>query len=82
MADSKCKPVFGSPAPAAPALPRVRLVNRDQFVMRNLDVEQLIAQDHAARAIWELVGRLELSSFYEKVKAWKGVPDSRPLIRD
>jgi len=79
MADSKCKPVFGSPAPAAPALPRVRLVNRDQFVMRNLDVEQLIAQDHAARAIWELVGRLELSSFYEKVKAVEGHAGQAPF---
>jgi transposase len=79
MADSECKPVFGSPAPAAPALPRVRLVNRDQFVMRNLDVEQLIAEDHAARAIWELVGRLELSSFYEKVKAVEGRAGQPPF---
>ena len=79
MADSECKPVFGSPAPAAPALPRTRLVNRDQFVMRNLDVEQLIAEDHAARAIWELVGRLELSPFYEKVKAVEGHAGQPPF---
>ena len=79
MADSECKPVFGSPAPAAPAVPRVRLVNRDQFVMRNLDVEQLIAEDHAARAIWELVGRLELSPFYEKVKAVEGRAGQPPF---
>lgn len=79
MADSQCKPVFGSPAPAAPPLPRVRLVNRDQYVMRNLDVEQLIAEDHAARAIWELVGRLELSAFYEKVRAVEGHAGQPPF---
>ena len=54
-------------------------MNRDQLVMRNLDVEQLIAEDHAARAIWELVGRLELSSFYEKVKAVEGRAGQPPF---
>ena len=28
-----------------------------------LDVERLVEDDHPARAIWELVGRLDLSGF-------------------
>ena len=31
-----------------------------------MDIEQFIAQDHPARALWEFVGRLDLSKFYEK----------------
>jgi len=33
------------------------------MVMRAMDVERLIEVDHPARAIWELVGRLDLSWF-------------------
>jgi hypothetical protein len=36
-------------------------VNRQQMVMRPVDVELLIDEDHSARSIWELVGRLDLS---------------------
>ena len=79
MADSESKPVFGSPGPAAAATARVRQVNRNQLVMRTLDVEQLITEDHAARAIWEFVGRLDLTSFYEKVKAVEGHPGQPPF---
>jgi len=43
--------------------PRLKLVNRKQLLMRTVDVEQLIAEDHPARAIWEFVGRLDLSAF-------------------
>jgi transposase len=44
--------------------PLIRHVNRQQMSWRAVDVERLIAEDHAARAIWELVGRLDLGSFY------------------
>ena len=71
MADSK-QPVFGSAAAPAPPQARVRLVNREQLIMRTLDVERLIAEDHAARAIWEFVGGLNLSPFYQQVKAVEG----------
>jgi len=33
-----------------------------------VDVEQLIGEDHAARAIWELVGRLDLEGFYAGIE--------------
>jgi len=49
--------------------PLIRYVNRLQMSWRALDVERLIGEDHAARAIWTLVGRLDLSSFYRAVES-------------
>jgi transposase len=36
---------------------------------RSVDVEKLVAEDHAARAIWELVGRLDLSGYYQAIES-------------
>lgn len=72
MTDPDGKPVFGKPAPLAPAAPRVRALNREQMLMLQIDVERLIPEDHAARAIWEFVSKLQLQPFYEKVKAVEG----------
>jgi transposase len=47
----------------------IRYVNRQQMIWRALDVEKLIADDHPARAIWTLVGRLDLSRFYEGIES-------------
>jgi transposase len=47
--------------------PLIRFVNRQQMSWRAVDVEKLIGEDHAARAIWEIVGRLDLSSFYQAI---------------
>jgi transposase len=47
-------------------------VNRQQMVWRSIDVEQLIEQDHPARAIWELVGRLDLSAYQQTIRAVEG----------
>ena len=52
--------------------PRLAAVNRRQMVMRALDVERLIDEDHSARAIWELVGRLDLSLYYAEIAAVEG----------
>jgi hypothetical protein len=43
------------------AAPLIRYVNRQQMSWRAVDVERLIGEDHPARAIWTLVGRLDLS---------------------
>jgi transposase len=37
-----------------------------------MDVESLIEEDHSARSIWELVGRLELSRYYAEIGAVEG----------
>src|ERR1017187_6341778 len=52
--------------------PRLAAVNRRQMVMRAMDVERLIAEDHPARAIWELVGQLDLSRYYAAIAAVEG----------
>ena len=49
--------------------PLIRYVNRLQMSWRAVDVERLIGEDPAARAIWTLVGRLDLSSFYRAVES-------------
>ena len=54
------------------ARPRLAAVNRRQMVMRSIDVELLIDEDHSARSIWELVGRLDLSRYYAGIAAVEG----------
>jgi transposase len=48
--------------------PLIRRINREQMCWRAVDVEQLIGEDHAARAIWGLVGRLDLEGFYAGIE--------------
>jgi transposase len=55
------------------AKPRLKPVNRKQLMWRTVDVERLVEEDHPVRAIWELVGRLELSGYYEDIEAVEGV---------
>jgi transposase len=54
--------------------PRLTAINRRQMVFRSVDVEQLIDDDHSARLIWELVGRLDLSMYYSQIAAVEGQP--------
>ena len=58
--------------PAGPITPKWRTAERTQMVMANIYVDELIAADHKARAIWELAGRLNLARFAESVKTAKG----------
>ena len=53
--------------------PRLKPINREQICLQVVDVERLVEQDHPVRAIWELVGGLNLSEFYEGIKAVEGV---------
>ncbi len=52
--------------------PRLVSVDRRQMVMRAIEVERLIEEDHPTRAIWELVGRLDLSRYYAEIAAVEG----------
>jgi transposase len=49
--------------------PLIRYVNRQQMSWRAVDVERLIGEDHPARSIWTLVGRLDLNSFYRGIES-------------
>jgi transposase len=55
-----------------PGQPRFEPVNREQLVFRAIDVEQLIAADHPARAIWEFMEGVDLRAFSAGVKAYEG----------
>jgi len=47
-------------------------VDRRQMVLRAIEVERLIEEDHPARSIWALVGRLDLSRYYAAIAAVEG----------
>jgi transposase len=47
-------------------------VDRKQLFIRMVDVEQLIEEDHPARAIWEFVGQMDLSGYTNKVRSVAG----------
>ena len=51
---------------------RYEPIDRRQIVLEPLDVEQLIPEDHPARSIWKLVGRLDLTRFSEGIKSVEG----------
>jgi transposase len=59
--------------------PLIRLVNRQQMSWRAVDVERLIGEDHPARAIWTLVGRLDLRRFYQGIES-SAEEGGRPAI--
>ncbi len=58
--------------------PRFEPINRQQMVLRTVDVEQLLEPDHLARAIWEMTGRLDLASYTVEVRAVEGAAGRSP----
>ncbi len=62
--------------------PLIRFVNRQQMCWRTVDVERLIGEDHPARAIWTLVGRLDLRRFYEGIESSAEEGGGRRSIRN
>src|SRR5258707_220055 len=77
LAAGSTVPAASTP-PATPARARVKPVDRSQLTWQMLDVERLIGPDHAARAIWELVGRLKLAGFYAAIEAVEGTAGRTP----
>ena len=51
--------------------PKYEAVNRKQLMWLPTDVEQLIGAEHPARMIWEVVGRLDLSLWENKVASFE-----------
>jgi transposase len=52
--------------------PRLKPINRQQLLMRSIDIERLIEPDHPARAIWEMLGQVDLSQFAQNIRAVEG----------
>jgi transposase len=74
----EARPEIPSPTPTPPERaeereqPRLKPINRQQLLLRTVDVEQLVEPDHRVRAIWELVGRLDLTGFEQPIAAVEG----------
>jgi hypothetical protein len=65
--------------PGAPkGEPRFEAINRQQMVLRAVDVERLLEPDHLARAIWEMTGRLDLTPYTVAVRAVEGAAGRSP----
>lgn len=56
---------------------RVASAERRQIELRPVDLDSLLGPAHRARAIWSVVEKLELKSFYEAIKA-RGSQAGRP----
>lgn len=64
------------PLPATaepPRVPRLKSIERNQMILRPVVAEDLLEPDHPARALWELIGGLDLSGFYAHIKSVEGV---------
>ena len=65
--------------------PRLRRPVRDQMIMRPCSIDELIADDHDARLVWDLVQTWDLSRFLQTIRARGEAPgrastDPRLLI--
>lgn len=60
-----------SPAPA-PTAPRLREVNRTQVLLRPIDLEGLLPEDHRARIVWAYLEGLDLAPLYQDIAAVEG----------
>jgi transposase len=68
-----------APAPLPPvagvvptAKPKVKAIDREQGLLRPVIVDELVAEDHKVRAIWDLTGEMDLSGFYSKIRSQEG----------
>ena len=66
------QPAAERPADPANVSPKLKPVDREQTMLAQIYIEELIGPDHKARAIWELVGRLDLSAFAVALKTREG----------
>jgi len=58
--------------PESEPAPRLKTINRRQLLLRPVDVERLVPLDHEVRAIWEFTGGLDLTPYYQDIKAVEG----------
>lgn len=78
-------PLEQEPAPATAAAkprsapPRFRVIDRKQTFFRTVDIEALVPEDHAVRAIWKVISQLDLGAFSQDARAVEGSA-GRPTI--
>ncbi len=59
--------------------PRIERADRLQLRLESRNLDDLVAHDHRVRALWDAVGGLDLSAFYERIRA-RGTSPGRPAI--
>jgi transposase len=64
------EPMVQAGEQAAPV--KFRPIDRAQTMLAQIHIEELIGQDHKARAIWDLAGRMNLDGFTESLKTREG----------
>jgi transposase len=57
---------------------RVVEAQRDQVELVPRDLESLLGEDHPARSVWAFVEQMELTGFYEPIKAREGLVGRSP----
>jgi transposase len=68
-----------SPAPRRAGRARFQAPVRDQVQLLPSDLDGLLPPDHRARLVWEFVEGLDLSPYYEAVRAVEGGPGRPPV---
>lgn len=65
-------PTQSATASSPAASPRFKTIDRRQTFFHTVDIEAFIDEDHAARAIWSILEKLDLSAFTEPTRALEG----------
>jgi transposase len=58
--------------PEREPLPRLKPINRKQLLLRPVDVERLVPENHEVQAIWEFTAHLDLTGYYQAIHAVEG----------
>jgi transposase len=59
--------------------PRYKPIERNQMMIRPVDIQRLVEADHPVRGIWEMTGALDLSEFEQGIRAREGRAGQRTL---
>lgn len=62
---------------------KIRAINRKQYFMETTNLEDMVGEDDPVRATWAFVERLDLASFYNKIKTREneaGSPAHNPKV--
>lgn len=78
MSDSQSSEQTGNVIPVRNRA-RFQRPERQQIEWRPWSLDQLLAVDHPARAIWAYVDSLDLAPFYAKIRAVEGAPGRDPI---
>ena len=65
-------PVRPPKATVAKREAKLKPIDRDQGLLRQVIVDELVGPEHKVRAIWDLAGQLDLSRYEDKIRSREG----------